>query len=77
MKKKIVAVPTSESKLWDRMLETTRTVSYRKALLGKKEFSRRNRNAHRRTAGTRRAQVFVLKRLDALLAANKAARGAS
>lgn len=71
---KRVRVPLSTARMSERMLEATRTASARRAILGKKEYNRRSHNAHQKTAGTRRAQAFVLKRLDAVLAANKAER---
>jgi hypothetical protein len=67
MKKRKVNVPLASGSMLDRMLETTRTISYRRAMLGSKEFNRRKRNAIARTAGTRRAQNFVAFRLDELL----------
>ena len=71
MKKRIVRVPISKARAIDMILETTRTISYRRARLGKKEYDRRQRNSTARTAGTRRAQTFVLKRLDEVLAVRK------
>jgi len=74
MKKKIVVIPDERKSLLARMLETTRTASARRALLGKKEYAKRHRSAHQRTAGTRRAQSFIANKLDAIVTMAKQKR---